>query len=211
VRSIAILAALGTGGCGGGCDPTGVSDRCTDPAPASLTSLEIGQGQGAQFRTLADGDTVPRVWGGQGLPMVVIHLRMTGQVPGCIDQDTTLLDGDGNTLDTEPGAMSTYDTGDGARTTGQMFLILDYDTADGEVVVIRSQAGGLTAERSLHLETVGPDAMPDGGPQPDGGDGGAGDAMAGDAAPVDAMAGDAAPADGGDGDAMTGDAAVDGG
>lgn len=33
----------------------------------------------------------------------------------------------------------------------------------------RPVAGGLMAERSLHVQTVGPDAMPDGGPAQDGG------------------------------------------
>jgi hypothetical protein len=181
--------ALALGGCTGSCDDPLVQDICDDPAVGSATSLELGTGGDDAFVPVADGDVVPLIYGTQGSAMIPLALRLRGDVPACLAQESAAYTvASGELIDSDSSPRGTYEQTGGERTTRQILLIMrSYLTNPGDAVRIEVTAGGMTAERVVFLEYVGQaDAAP-----PDG-------AAAADAAIVDAGADAASPDAGAD-------------
>lgn len=181
----AVIAVLAGGGCGGGgCNGGTAPDRCSDPEVGAATSLELGRVVDGGFVALDDGAVVPQVFGPQGGAMIAIALRLRGDVPACLAQETSafaLGASDAFEYDTVP--RNTYAESDGSRTTREMFLILSYDTAPGDGVRVETSAAGMSVERTLYIEFMGPDGgAPDGGPVDAGADAASPDGSPGDAA-----------------------------
>jgi hypothetical protein len=101
-RTLAALAALTLAAC----NPTSEKE-CLEAAAVEGT-LAVGVGE-QTFAAVADGDTVPLVWGSQGGQMVLGALRVTGIVQGAAifgDADNPLVDF--QLLDAEGGLLGGY-------------------------------------------------------------------------------------------------------
>src|SRR5262245_36023020 len=87
------------GGCFGSCQGFSQPNTCQATQTRGVVdSLEIGRrpATDVQFLPFADGDTIASTIGGQGSPMVVVRLLVTGtDLPPCLPERTELMrDGD---------------------------------------------------------------------------------------------------------------------
>ncbi len=88
-------------------DPGNPAGSCAEPAPATITGVEVSRGSdsasppdgGVGFAALSDGDDVPLVMGLQGADMVVLVLRVNGlDADRCLPQQTTVVNASGGVV-----------------------------------------------------------------------------------------------------------------
>jgi hypothetical protein len=163
--TIALVLPAGGGCVGGGCNPSPPfpDDSCVDPSSVTVDTLEIGAGEGELFAPLSDGEIRPIVFGSQGGTMVTLTLRVTGtDLPGCVAQTTTLTGTGGQPGDltfTDDQPKHIYPRDDGSFTT-RFIYIQFWDLESGDPAVLHTEAGGLSDEVGIYLDTIG---MPDAG------------------------------------------------
>lgn len=149
---LAALVVSGVAGCpGGGGSPT--SDICRTPAAtASVTAVSARHVDSST--PLADGDVLPFTTGGQGITMIGLELVLEGDdVPGCADQETTLLRAeDGTPWLTSTTPLATYDRPDGSHVTGELWLFPPFDAARGSEATLRVESYGALFEVDVYLD-----------------------------------------------------------
>jgi hypothetical protein len=162
------LTLIAGGGCGSSCntDPPFPDDSCFEPDTYTLTELDIGAGEDELFVPLPDNEIRPIVYGPQGGSMVTVTLGMRGaDVPACVAQATTLIPVSGGELrGSEEQPKRTYLQEDGSYTTRYLYIQF-WDLYPGDSVRVHTEAGGLTDEVLIFLDSIGSaDAsVPDGG------------------------------------------------
>lgn len=156
LSAVVCLAAAGSLGMTCGPAPP-TPDTCDMPGPvpdSAVSSIEIGGVVDGQFVPFVDGAVVPLVFGGQGSPMIVAHLRVHGAgLPACLPQATRLEQLDGEVIASESGAMATEPAGADARLTGEIFLV--YFGESATQVRLRATVGDRSHEVVVWTDAVG--------------------------------------------------------
>ncbi len=99
-----------------------------------------------KFVPLADGDTIPIIFGGQGLKMITPALRLRqGTVPECIEVMVSATDDGGGRISSTMDAVKTYSL-EGAWVTEGIYLP---GTSWKETATVTAQAGGQVVSRKL--------------------------------------------------------------
>jgi hypothetical protein len=151
----AVFAVSQGGFCGGGAPPR--PDQCSGPMlRGPIDSVELGvleSGEPADFKSIADGDTLQIVFGPQGGSMVAVALRVTGDdPPSCLQQKTRVAyrAGGSSLEDSVTVPLTTYPTGDRVRTTRISWVIFDaYPEAGAATITV--EAAGQKITRSVML------------------------------------------------------------
>jgi CO/xanthine dehydrogenase FAD-binding subunit len=149
-------------GCGSGCsDPPAPSSETCQPtgAQGAITRVELGRDFGDTFMVYQEGSVVPLTEGGQGFPMLVLNLRVTGsQVPPCLPQHTRVFHLDGAVEAEELGALRAREVAPDTWITGDMFLV-SFGVSGGQMVRLDTQVGDATASAQVWVDyELSPDA-----------------------------------------------------
>ena len=158
VLACAVAFAFGacTGsGCNGGGNPS--SETCNGPTRGTVSQIEIGRDLGDGFQPFADGDVVPMQTGGQGFPMIVVNLRVTGSDLGsCLPQMTDVLK-DNELASSEGSPLVIHQIGATQWVSGDALLV-SFDVTGGDQVRIESRAGTAVGSVTVWVDYVGIDA-----------------------------------------------------
>lgn len=144
MRLVAALALLAA--CGPPALPS--PDSCSDPA-STVDSFAIGPGgDPAAFSPWSDGDSADVAFGGQGCPMLVMRIAVTGaDAPACLAQDTSVRDERGASLGHDGKPRQTYAAPDGSRVTRDMYILLE--PVERTTIEVQTIVGGTTLTRYL--------------------------------------------------------------
>jgi len=166
------LRALGLAGAvllcqGFQCGPGGppAPDTCgAGAAPRGVLQLELGYGEGGDFRPMPDDAQVTLVHGPQGGSMVPLRLRASGDDPPvCLEQSTRLAyrclptvcpPDDLGSSQTEAqlnAPLATYSDADRVRSTRPAYLILGGPIDTSAPATLTVEAYGQTVTRRLHV------------------------------------------------------------
>jgi hypothetical protein len=94
VRALVMISFFSTG-CFSSCGPSINTDTCDNGSNVGVTSVEIGTAAASDSETvpfvaMPEGAEVDGVHGGQGAYMIVARMRLSGNVPGCVSQATSV-------------------------------------------------------------------------------------------------------------------------
>jgi hypothetical protein len=150
---VAFASVFSLGGlCGPGSGPP-PPDRCTSPASNAIIGVEIGpeMNEAHGFEAWAADDTGYITSGFQGGYMLGVSLRLSGDAPACLKQNTTVTLA-GTKLAQEASPLNTYDAPDGTRTTRTMWLVFDDSGPPiGTQVLVTTEAGGTTVSSNVTI------------------------------------------------------------
>lgn len=153
MRRLAVtLALLSLGFTCGPSGPNPTPDSCAAPGSGHPTTLVLGGGD--PFTPFTDGQVVELVTGGQGFLMLPVRMKLTGDVPDCLAQSSSLIDSDRGDVGHWEQPLNTYAESDGSRTTKPLYMILGGATV-GDEMVVTVAAGGLTASARLFVHAPG--------------------------------------------------------
>jgi hypothetical protein len=111
-----------------------------------------------------EGSVVPLTEGGQGFPMIVLNLRVTGtQIPPCLPQHTRVFHLDGAVEAEELAALRAREVAPDTWITGDMFLVA-FGVYGGQRVRLDTQVGDATTSAQVWVDY---EASPDAGVLPD--------------------------------------------
>jgi hypothetical protein len=124
--------AITAASCGGGAPPP---DSCDTPGKiGAIQTIEVGE-NAEEFRPFAPGAVVPIVVGGQGISMLPLRFRFTGQdVPECLEVGLVITRF-GASTSTMTFQLNTYGDDQSRRDTETLFIVLDRETYYGDAIL----------------------------------------------------------------------------
>ncbi len=152
MRLLMCVFVLSLGGCLPFCAP-GPNDpnetTCDSPDGAQLSELELVLPDGDGYVAIEADDIVPVTSGGQGSPMISVYLRMSGDVPACIEQRTELRDTDDRLVEYDELPRNMRAQADGTFVSDRILLILE--EVSPERMRLLGLAGGLVVDQTIVL------------------------------------------------------------